>query len=49
MQLGYDVFNPDFVVPEFTADFGVKKGEEVAYVIKLGGKHYPCGKQEGDS
>jgi len=33
--LGYDVFNPDIVVPEFTADFGVKKGEKVDYAIKL--------------
>lgn len=27
--LGYDVFNPTEVVPEFTADVGVKKGEKV--------------------
>lgn len=26
--LGYDVFNPTEVVPEFTADVGVKKGEK---------------------
>ncbi len=26
--LGYDVFNPLEVVPEFTADVGVKKGEK---------------------
>lgn len=26
--LGYDVFNPTEVVPEFTADIGVKKGEK---------------------
>jgi hypothetical protein len=35
--LGYDVFNPEIVVPEFTADFGVKKGEKVDYAIKLNG------------
>jgi len=35
--LGYDVFNPDIVIPEFTADVGVKKGEKVDYAIKLNG------------
>ncbi len=32
--LGYDVFNPSEVVPELTADHGVKKGEKVDYAIK---------------
>lgn len=31
--LGYDVFNPKEVVPEFTADHGTKKGEKVDYAI----------------
>ncbi len=31
--LGYDVFNPMEVVPEFTADVGTKKGEKVDYAI----------------
>lgn len=31
--LGYDVFNPLEVVPEFTADLGTKKGEKVDYCI----------------
>lgn len=31
--LGYDVFNPNEVVPEFHADVGVKKGEKVDYAI----------------
>ena len=31
--LGYDVFNPDEFVPEFTADVGIKKGEKVDYAI----------------
>jgi len=35
--LGYDVFDPGLVVPEFTADVGVKKGEKVDYAIKLDG------------
>jgi len=32
--LGYDVFNPLEVVPEFTTDHGVKKGEKVDYAVK---------------
>lgn len=32
--LGYDVFNPIEVIPEFIADVGVKKGEKVDYAIK---------------
>lgn len=36
--LGYDVFNPAEVIPEFTADHGVKKGEKVDYAISLDGK-----------
>lgn len=28
--LGYDVFNPFEVVPEFVADVGIKKGEKIA-------------------
>lgn len=31
--LGYDIFNPTEVVPEFIADIGVKKGEKVDYAI----------------
>lgn len=31
--LGYDVFNPNEVIPEFTADIGVKRGEKVDYAI----------------
>lgn len=31
--LGYDIFNPIEVVPEFTADVGLKKGEKVDYAI----------------
>lgn len=31
--LGYDTFNPIEVVPEFTADIGLKKGEKVDYAI----------------
>lgn len=36
--LGYDVFNPSEVIPEFTADVGVKKGEKVDYAIVHGGQ-----------
>lgn len=31
--LGYDTFNPTEVVPEYTADLGLKKGEKVDYAI----------------
>lgn len=36
--LGYDVFNPKEVVPEFTADIGTKKGEKVDYAIMSDGE-----------
>lgn len=36
--LGYDVFNPSEVVPEYTCDVGTKKGEKVDYAICDGGK-----------
>ncbi len=36
--LGYDVFNPLEVVPEFTADLGIKKGEKVDYAIMKDGQ-----------
>ena len=31
--LGYDVFDPTEVVPEFTCDLGIKKGEKIDYAI----------------
>ena len=31
--LGYNVFDPSEVIPEFTADIGIKKGEKVDYAI----------------
>lgn len=36
--LGYDVFNPSEVIPEYTADVGTKKGEKVDYAICIDGK-----------
>ena len=36
--LGYDVFNPLEIVPEFTADVGIKEGEKVDYAIVLNGQ-----------
>lgn len=36
-NLGYNVFDPTEFVPEFTADFGSKKGERVDYAIVLNG------------
>ena len=38
--LGYNVFDPNEVNPEFTADVGTKKGEKVDYAIIKDGK--PC-------
>lgn len=35
--LGYDVFNPQEFVPEYTADVGIKKGEKVDYAILMDG------------
>lgn len=32
--LGYDVFNPDEVIPEFVADVGSRKAEKIDYAIK---------------
>jgi hypothetical protein len=31
--LGYDIFNPIEVIPEYTCDIGTKKGEKVDYAI----------------
>src|SRR5690606_18974105 len=36
--LGYDVFNPAEVIPEFTADAVGKKGEKVDYAIRVDGE-----------
>lgn len=36
--LGYDVFDPHEVVPEFTADVGTKRGEKIDYAIVSGGE-----------
>lgn len=32
-SLGYDVYNPTEVIPEYIADIGLKKGEKVDYAI----------------
>jgi hypothetical protein len=37
-SLGYDVFNPTEVVPEFITDIGIKKGEKIDYAIFMDGK-----------
>jgi hypothetical protein len=36
--LGYDHTDPEEVVPEYTADVGIKKGEKVDYAIIIDGK-----------
>lgn len=49
--LGYDVFNPLEVVPEYTADVGVKKGEKIDYAIVRDGEIQmliECKKSAGD-
>ncbi len=33
--LGYDIFDPTEVIPEYNADFGIKKGEKVDYAIMI--------------
>lgn len=38
MILGYDVFDPNEVVPEFIADVGLKRGEKIDYAILHGGE-----------
>ena len=35
--LGYNIFDPTEVVPEYIADFGNKKGEKVDYALMLNG------------
>ncbi len=36
--LGYDIFDPSIVVPEFTADVGNKQGEKVDYALMRDGE-----------
>ncbi|WP_402463877.1 type I restriction enzyme HsdR N-terminal domain-containing protein [Isoptericola aurantiacus] len=36
LVLGYDVFDPNEVVPEYTADVGTKRGEKIDYAIVRG-------------
>lgn len=36
--LGYDVFNPSEVVPEYVADLGLKKGEKIDFAILRDGQ-----------
>ena len=37
-MLGYEIFDPTEVVPEFIADVGIKKGEKVDYALIQDGK-----------
>ncbi|MBO0947359.1 type I restriction endonuclease [Fibrella forsythiae] len=43
-MLGYDVFDPFEVIPEFISDIGTKKGEKVDYAImrEVNGTPEPC-------
>lgn len=55
--LGYDIFNPMEVMPEYTADVGIKKGEKVDYAILQNGqpiliiecKHWRASLEQHDS
>lgn len=38
VELGYNVFNPEEVIPEFVADIAKRNGEKVDYAIKINGK-----------
>lgn len=49
--LGYNVFDPLEVVPEFTSDIGTKKGEKVDYAINYAGQPaliFECKKSGAD-
>ena len=37
-MLGYDIFDPSQVIPEYTADVGTKKSEKVDYALMQDGK-----------
>lgn len=37
-ELGYDIYDPAQVVPEYIADFGIKKGEKVDYALLKDGE-----------
>ncbi|KKC37974.1 restriction endonuclease or methylase [Devosia epidermidihirudinis] len=36
--LGFDVFDPTQVIPEYVADVGLKKGEKIDYAVKIGSR-----------
>lgn len=36
--LGFDIFNPTEVIPEYICDIGTKKGEKIDYVIMRDGE-----------
>jgi len=36
--LGFDVFDPTQIIPEYVADLGLKKGEKIDYAVKIGDK-----------
>ena len=41
-MLGYDIFDPTEVVPEFTADIGIKRGEKVDPLVKTRFEEVPA-------
>jgi len=36
--LGFDVFDPTQVIPEYVADIGLKKGEKIDYAVQIDGR-----------
>lgn len=36
--LGFDVFDPTQIIPEYVADVGLKKGEKIDYAVKIGSR-----------
>ncbi len=36
--LGFDVFDPTQIIPEYVADVGLKKGEKIDYAVKIGNR-----------
>ncbi len=36
--LNWNIFDPEEIIPEYTADFGIKKGEKVDYCVKKNGR-----------
>ncbi len=38
--LGFDVFDPTRVIPEYVAEVGLKKGVKIDYAVKIGSRSH---------